>query len=55
MTDEQKFSFDDECFRLVKHFCPHASNAVCNELAQAIQDLVENSRASSEEERYLGT
>lgn len=37
------YSFDSKCFDLAEHFLPQeATPAVKNELAQAIQDAVEN-------------
>jgi hypothetical protein len=38
-----KYSFDSECLRLAEHFLPEeARQQAMNELAQAIQDTVEN-------------
>lgn len=45
MPVPQKFSFDIECFWLAEHFIqdkPLGTNEHLNELAQAIQDTIEN-------------
>ena len=48
-------AFDQECLNLVNYFCPHAPMQLRYRLAQDIQELVENSEASTAEEKYLGT
>lgn len=41
-------AFDPECLKLAQYFCPHAP-------IQLLYRLVENSDASTAEEKYLGT
>jgi hypothetical protein len=43
MDDKRKWSFDPKCYELAEHFMPpEAPKRVINELAQAIQDAVED-------------
>lgn len=54
-TEQRIYAFDSQCFELAKYFCPHVSHHLVNELAQAIQDTVEDHPASVAEMEYLGT
>lgn len=48
----RKYSFDPKCMDLAEHFLPsHATQSVKNELAQTIQDAVEDFCMSRSQEK----
>jgi hypothetical protein len=38
----RKFSFDEKCYELAEYFYPEAATQRLNELAQRIQDVIED-------------